>query len=64
MNIPHFWASATVSPNIVFWREHAKGGHFASVEKPVQLVEDIREFTKLVNLDRRAKLVRSGKLKV
>lgn len=47
----------------MFWKEHEKGGHFASVEKPVELVEDIREFTKIINPGRMAGLVKSGKLK-
>jgi hypothetical protein len=45
---PRWWAECKVASNIVFWKEHDKGGHFASVEKPVELVEDIREFTKAV----------------
>lgn len=64
LNIPKWWAEACVSNNIVFWNEHAKGGHFASVEKPVELVEDIREFTGLLNVENKVKLIRSGKLKV
>jgi len=30
--------------NIVHWREHAQGGHFAAIEEPATLVADIREF--------------------
>ena len=52
-----------MSNNIVFWKEHKKGGHFASVECPVELIEDIREFTKLVNPDKMQGMVKSGKLK-
>lgn len=63
LNIPRWWAESTVSSNIVFWKEHKQGGHFASVECPVDLVEDIREFTTLVNPDRMSGLVKSGKLK-
>lgn len=62
-SLPRWWANASVSSNIVFWKEHEKGGHFASVEKPVELVEDIREFTKLINPGRIVGLVKSGKLK-
>ena len=47
----------------MFWKEHAFGGHFASVEAPGELVEDIREFTKLINHVRMSGLIRSGKLK-
>ena len=61
--IPRWWAACSVARNIVFWKQHEKGGHFPSVEKPVELVEDIREFTKLVNPERIAGLIRSGKLK-
>jgi hypothetical protein len=63
LHIPRWWAAVSVSSNIVFWKEHEKGGHFASVEKPVELVEDIREFTKLINPERMAALIKSGKLK-
>jgi hypothetical protein len=42
---------------------HEKGGHFASVEKPVELVEDIREFTKFINPGRLTSLIQSGKVK-
>lgn len=52
-----------MSHNIVFWKEHKKGGHFASVEKPAELIEDIREFTKVLRPSRMASLVKSGKLK-
>lgn len=62
--IPRWWAACTVSSNIVFWKEHEAGGHFASVEKPDVLVADIREFTKFVNKGRLAELVKSGKLKI
>jgi hypothetical protein len=43
---PRWWCEQTVGENITFWKEHDKGGHFPSTEKPAQLVEDIREFTK------------------
>jgi microsomal epoxide hydrolase len=38
LNIPRWWAACTVSSNIVFWKEHEKGGHFAATEKPDELV--------------------------
>jgi hypothetical protein len=47
----------------VFWKEHTFGGHFASVEAPAELVEDVREFTKLINQVRMSGLIKSGKLK-
>ncbi|KAH7420011.1 epoxide hydrolase domain-containing protein [Cadophora sp. MPI-SDFR-AT-0126] len=61
LNIPHFWASSTVSPNIIFWRTHDKGGHFPSIEKPTELISDIRDFTAVVDLDRRVRLFRAGR---
>lgn len=30
--------------NVTFWREHDRGGHFAAMERPVELVTDLREF--------------------
>jgi len=62
LTIPHFWASATISPNIIFWCNHTAGGHFPSIEKPVELMEDIREFTGLVGMERKAKLTRAGRV--
>jgi pimeloyl-ACP methyl ester carboxylesterase len=32
--------------NIVFWSEHDRGGHFAALEEPDLVVQDIREFTR------------------
>ncbi|KAF5352057.1 hypothetical protein D9758_009391 [Tetrapyrgos nigripes] len=46
--IPQWWAVASVAENIVFWKEHAKGGHFASVECPEALIEDIQEFVRIL----------------
>lgn len=42
---PRWWAEGAVAENITFWKEHDKGGHFASVEKPKELTEDLRAFT-------------------
>ena len=42
--IPIWWAKAVISTNIVFWKEHKTGGHFASVERPDLLNADIGEF--------------------
>ena len=63
MNIPRWWAACTVAQNIVFWKEHTSGGHFPSVEKPDELVEDIREFTRLFHDNKMRELVKSGELK-
>ncbi|CZS87900.1 hypothetical protein WAI453_000285 [Rhynchosporium graminicola] len=61
LNIPHFWASSTVSRNIIIWRTHDKGGHFPSIEKPDELIKDIRDFTELVNSGRKEDLILGGK---
>lgn len=62
-NVPKWWAACSVSSNIVFWREHKSGGHFAATEKPVELVQDIRDFTKVFKSSKLAVLKESGKLK-
>ncbi len=49
--------------NIVFWREHSSGGHFAATEKPDVLVKDLRDFAKVINPGRMEALIKSGKLK-
>ncbi|KAL2071708.1 hypothetical protein VTL71DRAFT_12943 [Oculimacula yallundae] len=61
LNVPQFWAASTVASNIIFWRTHEKGGHFPSIEKPEELVSDIREFTALIQEGRKGKLLLSGK---
>ena len=60
MSIPRWWAACTVAQNIVFWKEHTSGGHFPAVEKPDELVEDIRDFTKLLNESKVRDLKESG----
>ncbi|KAH9477775.1 Putative epoxide hydrolase [Psilocybe cubensis] len=42
--IPIWWAKAELAKNIIFWKEHSKGGHFAATESPEVLKADIREF--------------------
>ncbi|KAF8160808.1 epoxide hydrolase domain-containing protein [Crassisporium funariophilum] len=42
--VPKWWAKATVADNIVFWKEHAKGGHFPSIECGELLKGDILAF--------------------
>jgi epoxide hydrolase len=37
------WARAQY-PDLRFWREHDRGGHFAAMEQPDLLVADVREF--------------------
>lgn len=36
-------ALAEGANNVVFWREHERGGHFAALEQPAALIDDIRE---------------------
>lgn len=44
--LPRSWAETKA--NIVFWREHPSGGHFAAYEKPEELSEDMIEFFRSV----------------
>ena len=37
---PRRWAEAHF--NVVQWTTHASGGHFAALEEPAALVEDVR----------------------
>lgn len=46
--VPRWWAQASIADNIVFWKEHEKGGHFPSVECPEVLQSDIQEFVSLL----------------
>ncbi|KAK0646778.1 Alpha/Beta hydrolase protein [Cercophora newfieldiana] len=39
---PRAWIAT--SGNLVYWKEHAKGGHFAALEQPVSILEDLEEF--------------------
>jgi pimeloyl-ACP methyl ester carboxylesterase len=39
-------ALARASANIVSWRDHERGGHFAAMEQPEALVADIRDFVR------------------
>lgn len=52
---PRWWAEGALAENITFWKEHNKGGHFASVEKPKELMEDIREFTAVSGIAKKLK---------
>lgn len=49
MGIPRWWAEGSLAKNIIFWREHEKGGHFPCFESPAVLAADIRTFTKAIN---------------
>jgi len=41
-HVPQNWAEKAY-PNMVYYKKHNKGGHFAAWEQPELLVEDIRE---------------------
>ena len=43
---PRSWADAAY--NIVHWTEMPRGGHFAAIEEPELLVDDLRSFFRLV----------------
>ncbi|MHC1558188.1 hypothetical protein ACR9E3_04485 [Actinomycetospora sp. C-140] len=36
------------SPNIRYWNEPGKGGHFAAFEQPALFVDEVRSFFRLV----------------
>jgi epoxide hydrolase len=38
--------AAAPFPNIVQWREHDRGGHFAAMQQPALFVDDLREFAR------------------
>jgi microsomal epoxide hydrolase len=40
--IPRSWVATT--GDLVFFRQHRSGGHFAAVERPAALLKDIEEF--------------------
>lgn len=40
--VPRSWAEKRA--NVVFWREHERGGHFAAWERPGEFVEDLVSF--------------------
>lgn len=42
--VPRSWAQEKA--NVVWWKEHELGGHFAMYERPEQMVEDIVDFVK------------------
>ncbi|KAL9112013.1 MAG: hypothetical protein Q9227_003633 [Pyrenula ochraceoflavens] len=54
--IPRAWVATTVAPpagkegegELFFHRAHSKGGHFAALERPVELLEDVEEFVGLI----------------
>jgi microsomal epoxide hydrolase len=44
--IPRSWAATT--GDLVFFRQHRSGGHFAAVERPAVLLKDFEEFVSQV----------------
>lgn len=46
--VPRAWVETT--GNLVFYRQHDKGGHFAAMEQPRKLWEDVEEFLKSVTI--------------
>ena len=44
--IPKSWVEQT--GNLVWYREHTEGGHFAAMEKPKLLAQDVEDFIKQV----------------
>jgi len=42
--IPRAWAEKT--GNLVWYREHTEGGHFAAMEKPQLFAKDMEDFAK------------------
>jgi microsomal epoxide hydrolase len=44
--LPKSWIAT--SGNLVFFRQHTSGGHFAALEKPQELWTDVREFVEKV----------------
>lgn len=46
MPAPKSWIKTT--GNLVFWREHKKGGHFAALERPQEMKDDVTAFVEQV----------------
>ncbi|KAF5565914.1 microsomal epoxide hydrolase [Fusarium napiforme] len=47
--IPVSWVKTT--GNLVFWRDHERGGHFAALERPEDLLKDFGEFVEQISKD-------------
>ncbi|OOF93430.1 hypothetical protein ASPCADRAFT_398462 [Aspergillus carbonarius ITEM 5010] len=48
---PRAWIETT--GDLVFWRAHEKGGHFAALERPQELLDDLTAFCEQVWTDRK-----------
>jgi len=46
--MPGFQNAVAKHGNLVFHRTHDKGGHFAAMERPMDMLQDIEDFTHLV----------------
>jgi hypothetical protein len=44
--IPQAWVKMT--GNLVWYKQHDKGGHFAALERPKEMLEDVEAFVKAV----------------
>jgi len=44
--VPISWVAT--SGNMVWFKRHEQGGHFAAMERPEELFEDVEEFVKVV----------------
>ncbi|KAL1982328.1 hypothetical protein VTN96DRAFT_1422 [Rasamsonia emersonii] len=44
--VPRSWIETT--GNLVFWRQHEKGGHFAALERPQDFAEDLAAFVQQI----------------
>lgn len=58
--VPRWWAESSLSSNIVFWKEHEKGGHFATIECPELIEADILDFVAKIATDRKKLLFGQG----
>jgi pimeloyl-ACP methyl ester carboxylesterase len=41
---PKAWVERAIGPTMIHWTEMPRGGHFAAMEEPTLLVEDVRKF--------------------
>jgi len=45
---PRAWVARNMGATMIHWTEMPKGGHFAALEQPQLLVEDVRVFFRKV----------------